>query len=201
MLNFRKNLDIKFPWEEGPYVVKSRVALPIINNLLISMGFSLGVAINYDPHQVIYKIREANKNKPFEHTEVDGLREAANWEDYANKAPDNINMGQDLVSSIPGNNSSPMDLSNIVAVAGNISSLISFSGNSKKREHSGFMEIEEAATASTPKKRKIGQGQMVHVKKSSVKGKQKKGKCKATFLELQEYVFDRVTPSKYTSKE
>ena len=56
-LNFRNNLDIKFPWEEGPYVVKSRAALPIIDNLLKSMGFSLGVVINYDPHQVISKRR------------------------------------------------------------------------------------------------------------------------------------------------
>ena len=65
-------------------------------------------------------------------------------------------MEQDFGSSIPGNNYYPMDLSNIVAVAGNISSLISFfSGNSKKREHPDFMDIEEADTASTPKKQKI----------------------------------------------
>ena len=50
ILNFRKSLDIKFPWEEGPYVVKSRDALPIIDNLLRSMRFSLGDASNYDPH-------------------------------------------------------------------------------------------------------------------------------------------------------
>ena len=39
ILSFRKSLDIKFLCEEGPYVVKSRVALPIIDNLLRSMGF------------------------------------------------------------------------------------------------------------------------------------------------------------------
>ena len=50
ILNFRKSLDIKFPWEEGPYVFKMRVSLPIIDNMLRSMGFSLGAAINYDPH-------------------------------------------------------------------------------------------------------------------------------------------------------
>ena len=90
------------------------------------MGFSLGDAIDYDTHQVIYKRRHTNKNNPFEHTKVAGLREAANWEDYRNKAPNNISMEQDSVSSILGNNSSPMDLSNIVAFAGNISSLIGF---------------------------------------------------------------------------
>ena len=76
----------------GPYVVKCRASIPIIENLLRSMGFSLGASINYDPHQVISKRREENKNKPFEHTEVVGIREAANWEDYTNKTPNNISM-------------------------------------------------------------------------------------------------------------
>ena len=53
ILSFRKSLDMKFPWEVGPYVVKSRASLPIIDNILKSMGFSLGTAINYYPHQVI----------------------------------------------------------------------------------------------------------------------------------------------------
>ena len=78
ILKFRKSLDIKFPWEEGPYVVKSRAALPIIDNFLRSMGFSLGFSINYDPHQAISKRRQENKNKPFKINEVAGLREAAN---------------------------------------------------------------------------------------------------------------------------
>ena len=56
------------------------------------MGFSLGTAINYDPHQVIYKSRQENNNKHFEHTEVARLREETNWEDYPNKAPYNVNM-------------------------------------------------------------------------------------------------------------
>ena len=53
------------------------------------MGFSLGTTINYDPHS---KRRHENNNKPFEHTEVAGLREAANWEYYHEKAPDNVSM-------------------------------------------------------------------------------------------------------------
>ena len=39
------------------------------------------------------------------------------------------------------------------------------------------------------------------MKKSSVKGKQKQEKSKVTGLEIQGYVFDGVTPNKYTSKE
>ena len=105
ILNFRKSLDMKFPWEVGPYVVKIRASLPIIDNLLKSMGFSLGTTINYDPHQVISKRRHSNNNNPFEHTEVVGLTEVANWEDYPNKNLDNISMEQESVSSILGNNS------------------------------------------------------------------------------------------------
>ena len=64
-------------------------------------------------------------------------------------------MEQDSVSSIRGNNSPPMDLSKIVVVTGNISSLISFLGNSKKREHPSFMDTKETNTTSTPKKQKL----------------------------------------------
>ena len=87
----------------------------------------------------------------------------------------------------------------IVVVVGNISSLMSFSGTSKKREHSDFMDIEEIDIASTPKKQKTEQeGQMVQVKKSSMKGKKKQENPKTFGLELQEYVFDGLTPNKYS---
>ena len=65
---------------------------------------------------MISKRRQANNNKPFEHIEVVGLKEAANWEDYPNQAPDNVYMEMDFVSSLPGNNSPPMDLSDIVEI-------------------------------------------------------------------------------------
>ena len=68
ILSFRKSSSINFPWEIGPYAVKSRTSLPLVDSLLKSMGFSLGQAINYDPHQIISKRRQVNKNKPFEHT-------------------------------------------------------------------------------------------------------------------------------------
>ena len=142
--------------------------------MLKSTGFCLGAAINYDRHQVISKRTQENNNITFEHIEVAGLREGPNWEDYPNKALDNFSMEQDSVSSLPGNNSPSLDLSNIVAVASNISSLMSFSGTFIKREHSNFMDTKEVDTTSTPKKQKIEQeGQMVQVKKSSMKGKKK----------------------------
>ena len=82
ILNFSKRRDIKFSWEKGPYVVKSRVVLPIIDNLLRSIGISLGGSMNYDPHQVISIRRQLNKNKVFEHQEVEGLAEKSHWSDY-----------------------------------------------------------------------------------------------------------------------
>ena len=69
---------------------------------------------------MISKRREANNNKPFEHREVARLRKAPNWEDYPNQAPDNVCMEMDYVSSLPRNNSPPMDLYDTVATAGNV---------------------------------------------------------------------------------
>ena len=100
-------------------------------------------------------LRQANNNKPFEHIELVGLREVANWEDYPNQDPDNVCMEMDYVSSLPGNNSPPMDLSNILAATGNVSFLIIFSENTKKREHVEPMETEEVDTANTPKRQQV----------------------------------------------
>ena len=104
-----------------------------------------------------------------------------------------------------------MDLFDVVAAAGNISSLIRFSKNTKKREHAEPMDTEEVDTTSTPKRQKVEQEkQMVQVKnssmkgqvkKSNVKGKQKQEESKKDGLEFQEYVFNGQTLSKYASKE
>ena len=42
------------------------------------MGFSVEVAVNYDPYHVISNSIQANKNKPFDHFEVARMFEAAN---------------------------------------------------------------------------------------------------------------------------
>ena len=70
-------------------------------------------------------------------------------------------MEQDSISSFPGNNSSQLNLSNIVAIAGNISSLVSFSGSAKKRGHSDAMDTDEIDTSNTPKKKKVEQEQQI----------------------------------------
>ena len=91
-LNFKKTLEIKFPWIVGPLVIKNKVALPIIESMLIEMGFLVEASINYDPHHVISNRRQANKNKPFEHYEVVGIYEQANWMDYPKDIKDGKNM-------------------------------------------------------------------------------------------------------------
>ena len=80
--NFRKSSDIKFPWAIGPFVIKNKAALPLIESLLREMGFPIEASINYDPHHIISIKRKANKNNPFEHHEVACLLEATNWSNY-----------------------------------------------------------------------------------------------------------------------
>ena len=33
-ISFNKSFEIKFPWENGPFIIKNKVALPIIESLL-----------------------------------------------------------------------------------------------------------------------------------------------------------------------
>ena len=86
---------------------------------------------------------------------VTGLREAANWDDYPNHTTKDVSMEQNSASSIPRENSSPMNLSNIVAMAGDVSSLVSFSENTKKRDHAKPMDTNDIDTVSIPKKHKM----------------------------------------------
>ena len=72
-----------------------------------------------------------------------------------------------------------MELSKVVAMAGNVSSLVSYSESSMKRGPSEPMETDEVDTASMPKKQKVEQEQqLVQVKRSSMKGQMKKKSVK-----------------------
>ena len=110
----------------GPYTVRSRVDLPLVGHLLKDMGFSLEKAMNYDPHQIISKMRKAHKCKPFEHTEIPGLSEAENWDDFLDLTMMYISIGQRSVSPLPWVTSPQRELSKVVAIAGNVSSLVSY---------------------------------------------------------------------------
>ena len=77
-IRFRKHENIKFPWEFGPFPVKIKLALPKVESLLRERGFTMEVAIDYDPHHIISNRRQENKSNPFEHVQVVGLVESAN---------------------------------------------------------------------------------------------------------------------------
>ena len=91
-LSYKKHSKIKFLWTVGPLTIKSKSSLSVIENMLREMGFSMEAAVNYDPDHVILDRRQANKNKPFEHSEVAGLSEVTNWIDY----PKDISNGEDI---------------------------------------------------------------------------------------------------------
>ena len=113
----KKSSNLIFPWELRPYTVRSGAALPLVTNFLRGMEFSLGQAVNYDPHQVISKRRKAHKCKPFEHTEVPRLREVANWDDFPNPVPMETNIEQETGSQILGETSSQRELAQVVSIS------------------------------------------------------------------------------------
>ena len=56
--------------------------------------------MNYDPCHVISNKRQDLKINPFEHDEIFGLAEAANWFDYPKETQKDIDMQEDSNSSI-----------------------------------------------------------------------------------------------------
>ena len=66
-LSFRKASEIKFPLKVGPFIIKNKASLPLVEGLLQDMNFMKATKINYDPHHIISQRRKQNKNKSFEH--------------------------------------------------------------------------------------------------------------------------------------
>ena len=64
-LSSKNSSEIRYPWVVGPFIIKNKFALPMIEILLEEMGFLIEAAINYDPHHVISNRRQALKRKPF----------------------------------------------------------------------------------------------------------------------------------------
>ena len=75
LISFKKASEIKFPWVVGTFIIKNKYGLPIVETMLQNMNFKKAIAANYDPHHVISLRRQLNKNKAFEHQEVEGLAE------------------------------------------------------------------------------------------------------------------------------
>ena len=104
---------------------------------------------------MISKRRQANKNKPFKQIDIVGLRVVENWDDYPNHTTKNVSMEHKSASSFPREKSSPMNLSNIVRMLGDVSSLMRFSESTKKRDHAKTMDTNDIDTVNMPKKYKM----------------------------------------------
>ena len=74
LLKYKNSTDIKYPWAVGPFTIKDKGALTMVEGLLRDLGFEIEPAINYDPHQVISNKRKAQRRKPFKHKEAVGFR-------------------------------------------------------------------------------------------------------------------------------
>ena len=82
LLIFRKASEIKFPLKVGPFIIKNKYPLPIVEGLLQYMNFMKVTKINYDPHHIISHSRKQNKNKAFDHQEIEGLAQRDNLMEY-----------------------------------------------------------------------------------------------------------------------
>ena len=75
---FKKSSNVKFPLKVGPFILKNKSALLVIEKLLEFMDFQKEQKVNYDPHHIISQRKQLNKNKPFYHQTVEGLDKIAN---------------------------------------------------------------------------------------------------------------------------
>ena len=163
-INFKKSSKIKFPWVVGLFIIKSKVAFPIVDNFLKEMRFQTITAFNYDPHHIISIRRQVNKNKPFEHQEVAGLVDSANWMDYPQETQNYEDM--QYGSTYPMKDAiftQPYPL-NIVPAAERIYPIAIHYERTNKRDFSDAMDTEEEDAIKTPKKQNIEEvGRIVQV--------------------------------------
>ena len=66
-LKYKKSTDIKNPWTVGLFTIKNKGSLPMVEALLIDLGFETKPIINYDPRQVISNKRKYQRINPFKH--------------------------------------------------------------------------------------------------------------------------------------
>ena len=69
-MNSRKGSNIKFHYSIGSFVIKSRLALPIVEQILESLNFQEAQRINYDPKKIIPNKKKINRCGTFWHQEV-----------------------------------------------------------------------------------------------------------------------------------
>jgi hypothetical protein len=81
-LNHKKVSNLKFSFNVGPFIVKTKSSLHIVERLLKVMGFREAEKIRYDPHQIISHRKKENKSAPFEHQTIEGPDKIANLESF-----------------------------------------------------------------------------------------------------------------------
>ena len=116
-ISFRKHEDIKFPWVVVPFTMKNKLALKKVEGLLREKGFTMEAVIDYEPHHIMSNRRQGNKRKPFEHIEVEGLVERANWVKYHGETKSDEDIPERSTSSTLVENYPKIHLSCIVANA------------------------------------------------------------------------------------
>ena len=72
-LKAKKGCNIKFHYSIGPFVIKSTLALPIVEQILESFNFQEAQRINYDPKKIILNGKRKIICGTLEHKEVQGL--------------------------------------------------------------------------------------------------------------------------------
>ena len=103
---FKKSSNVIFPLKVGPFILKNKSALLVIEKLLEVMDFQKEQKVNYDPHHIISQRKQLNKNKPFDHQTIEGLdkiENLANFEENSEADEDKRNrltaVAQMLVNS------------------------------------------------------------------------------------------------------
>ena len=84
----------------GHFIIKRKVALLVVESLLKEIDFQTATAMHNDPHHIMSIRIQVNKNKPFEHQELEGLYEKVNWSDYPSLMQDEEVMHQDPPSLV-----------------------------------------------------------------------------------------------------
>ena len=160
----------------------------MIESLIKEMGFRIELAVNYDPHHVISNRRKSLKRNPFEHEDIVGSTDVANWLDYPKETHKDTDMQEDSNSFVREITSLNPDTSKLISTAENITPFSNHSKMTNKRYFSDAMDNEEEDTTRTPKKQKTEvEGQLVQVIDED-KGKNKMEVTVPDF-ELKEYAF------------
>ena len=98
--SIQESSNVKFPLKVGPFSLKNKSALLVIERLLKVMDFQKEQRINYDPHHIISQRKQSNKNKPFDHQVVEGLDKVANLSCFEENSRINEGRSNELTAAV-----------------------------------------------------------------------------------------------------